>query len=472
MFYLSEIEHTLRLPPHLLNLALNEAIKGELEGLFVDKVIAQLGLCISVYDIRSIDGGFIFPGDGASTYTGEVIAARLKESNAQGLRLSLGFFDDIYVPAVLMPNPSHSEPDPESRNQVRWIWEYEGEKYPIDGTDEIRFRVLEISYPSLPLNQDKDAKPFAPMLITGSLDADGLGPVSWPKQIRLRPRSKRPAPTRGPGESGGQRGREDLRPGREDLRPKLESAQVHRTSVRAGSAKPPVTGNRPKTTNDNRLNKISDEIKEATRENLNKTKSNIPCMVPSSPQTKYARHNPGFLEGFVDGLLHFVPALGISPLPVAPGKLFPDLLVNKRPEEGFCFLGIAAQKPGEVGVTRHLLVHLRGLPFGRFDLLLRAGYPSLQSLYLLGRDFLDLLIRRLFLPAPGRGSGDLEVRCGCGPGRTCCWNRAARAGHLLGNILLGLAVVRRLQVDSRNAFGRPEDPVLVGLCRDLDDRIL
>lgn len=99
MFYLSEIEHTLRLPPHLLNLALNEAIKGELEGLFVDKVsisstfvwviaqfmilfssyllrimilmqvIAQLGLCISVYDIRSIDGGFIFPGDGASTYT-------------------------------------------------------------------------------------------------------------------------------------------------------------------------------------------------------------------------------------------------------------------------------------------------------------------------------------------------------------------------------------------------------------------
>ena len=33
------------------------------------KVIANLGLCFSVYDIRSIDGGFIFPGDGASTYT-------------------------------------------------------------------------------------------------------------------------------------------------------------------------------------------------------------------------------------------------------------------------------------------------------------------------------------------------------------------------------------------------------------------
>nr|GLL29455.1 uncharacterized protein LOC109155647 [Ipomoea trifida] len=93
----------------------------------------------------------------------------------------------------------------------------------------------------------------------------------------------------------------------------------------------------------------------------------------------------GFLEGFADSLLHFVPALGISPLPVAPGQLFPDLLMNKRPEEGFCFLGVAAQEPGEIGVTGHLLVHLRGLPCGRLDLLLRAGYPSLQSLHLLGQ---------------------------------------------------------------------------------------
>lgn len=34
----------------------------------VYKVISSLGLCISVYDIQSIEGGFIFPGDGSSTY--------------------------------------------------------------------------------------------------------------------------------------------------------------------------------------------------------------------------------------------------------------------------------------------------------------------------------------------------------------------------------------------------------------------
>ncbi|XP_052169999.1 uncharacterized protein LOC127786562 isoform X2 [Diospyros lotus] len=202
MFYLSEIEHTLRLPPSLLDLPLHDAIKGELEGLFLDKVIANLGLCISVYDIRSIDGGFIFPGDGASTYTvrfrlvmfrpfvGEVIVAKLKESDANGLRLSLGFFDDILIPAHLMPNPSHIEPDPENQKQLKWVWEFEGANYPIDEIDE------NVNYPKIPIEQEKlstpieeekqsnpvkekQSKPFAPMVITGSLDADGLGPVSW-----------------------------------------------------------------------------------------------------------------------------------------------------------------------------------------------------------------------------------------------------------------------------------------------------
>ncbi|XP_059660411.1 uncharacterized protein LOC132306860 [Cornus florida] len=192
MFCLSTIEHTLRLPPHLLNLPLEQAIKCVLEDLFLDKVIADLGLCISVYDIESIDGGFIFPGDGASTYTvkfrlvmfcpivGEVIVAKLKESDANGLRLSLGFFHDIYVPAHLMPSPSHFEPDPEKKNQVRWIWQYNDDNYPIDELDEIRFRVESVKFPSIPVEQEKDPKPFAPMVVNGTLDCDGgLGPIAW-----------------------------------------------------------------------------------------------------------------------------------------------------------------------------------------------------------------------------------------------------------------------------------------------------
>ncbi|GJY58435.1 DNA-directed RNA polymerase III subunit RPC8 [Tanacetum coccineum] len=62
MFNLTKLEHT-------LSLSLKEAVKGELESLFFDKVIANLGLCISVYDIESIYGGFIFANESAPTYT-------------------------------------------------------------------------------------------------------------------------------------------------------------------------------------------------------------------------------------------------------------------------------------------------------------------------------------------------------------------------------------------------------------------
>ncbi|XP_027186452.1 uncharacterized protein [Cicer arietinum] len=195
MFYLSRIEHKLRLPPSLLSLPIRDAIHTELEKLFLDKVIANLGLCTCVYDIISIEGGFIFPGDGAPTYTvvfnlimfrpimGEIITAKLHSSDADGLRLSLGFFDDIYIPTHHMPNPSHFDPIPgKSNKSVVWFWDYkkeEGLSYPIDSSDEIKFQVQSVSYPPIPVEQPKESKPFAPMLVYGSLDQDGLGPVSW-----------------------------------------------------------------------------------------------------------------------------------------------------------------------------------------------------------------------------------------------------------------------------------------------------
>lgn len=44
MFSLSQIEHDLPMPPHLMSRPLPEAIKGELERLFLDKVTLILVL--------------------------------------------------------------------------------------------------------------------------------------------------------------------------------------------------------------------------------------------------------------------------------------------------------------------------------------------------------------------------------------------------------------------------------------------
>lgn len=48
MFYLSRLEHTFRVPPSLLSLPGEEAVKGELEKLFVDKV------CSMVFSIHCV----------------------------------------------------------------------------------------------------------------------------------------------------------------------------------------------------------------------------------------------------------------------------------------------------------------------------------------------------------------------------------------------------------------------------------
>ncbi|OWM83251.1 hypothetical protein CDL15_Pgr012732 [Punica granatum] len=187
MFSLSLIEHTLRLPPHLLGLSLEKAVRHELEGLFLDKayvfkVIAKLGLCVSVYDIRSINGGFIFPGDGAPTYTvrcrlimfrpfvGEIIDAKLKDYDENSLRCSVASHcSDKWAARGQLAGPI--------RNRRRWVWEYQtddenqtsGSMFAIDEIGAtIRFKVQSISYPSIPLEQPNSSKPFAPMVVTVS----------------------------------------------------------------------------------------------------------------------------------------------------------------------------------------------------------------------------------------------------------------------------------------------------------------
>nr|GMD26874.1 uncharacterized protein LOC109155647 [Ipomoea batatas] len=103
----------------------------------------------------------------------------------------------------------------------------------------------------------------------------------------------------------------------------------------------------------------------------------------------------GLLEGLPHGLLHLEPTLRMSPRAIAPSELFSDLLVDERSEEGLRFPGISTQETGEVGVARHLLIHLGSLPLCCLDLELRTRDPSFQCLYLLGQ---LLILRRQTFP--------------------------------------------------------------------------
>ncbi|WVZ65903.1 hypothetical protein U9M48_015193 [Paspalum notatum var. saurae] len=186
MFTLSQIEHNLPMPPHLLSRPLPEAIEAELKTLFLDKVIANLGLCVSVYDIRSVEGGSIYPGEGCSTYKvsfrllmfkpfiGEVLVGRISGYDDKGLQVSLDFFNDICIPGHLMQYGTVRGPD------GRWMLKTEdGDELYLDLDDEIRFVVSSTKYPPIPIEQKEDEPPFAPMQIVGSIKGDGLGLLAW-----------------------------------------------------------------------------------------------------------------------------------------------------------------------------------------------------------------------------------------------------------------------------------------------------
>lgn len=89
---LSSVEDHVRVVPANLGLATVSAIELEIKRLYLDKVVADLGLVISIYDILSFHGGDIHPGDGGAhfkvkfrlvvfrPYEGEVMLGRVQSA--------------------------------------------------------------------------------------------------------------------------------------------------------------------------------------------------------------------------------------------------------------------------------------------------------------------------------------------------------------------------------------------------------
>ncbi|KAJ3691826.1 hypothetical protein LUZ61_020990 [Rhynchospora tenuis] len=144
-----------------------------------------MGLCISVYDIQSIEGGFIFPGDdGCATYkvrcrlvmfqpfVGEIIVGKIESCDEFGLQVSLGFFSDIRIPERFMVQPCHRGED------VIWVWQFKVDQeefqYSLDIDEEIIFRVASVKYPPIPVEKSKNSKPFSPMEITERSTSTGI----------------------------------------------------------------------------------------------------------------------------------------------------------------------------------------------------------------------------------------------------------------------------------------------------------
>ncbi|KAH8116342.1 RNA polymerase III subunit Rpc25-domain-containing protein [Phellopilus nigrolimitatus] len=123
MFVLSTIKDTVAIQPASFGLPSEQAITIELNKKYANRVLHDVGLCICVFDIAQAGEGKVRYGDGCfwhkvvfrlvvfRPFSGEVILAKVKSSDEEGIRVSVGFFDSMYIPLNYLPTPSAFDPN-------------------------------------------------------------------------------------------------------------------------------------------------------------------------------------------------------------------------------------------------------------------------------------------------------------------------------------------------------------------------
>jgi len=218
MFVLSLIKDTVAIQPAYFAVPPEQAIISELNKKYANRVLHDVGLCICVFDIAQAGEGKVRYGDGCLWYkvvfrevvfrpfTSEVILAKVKSSDEDGIRLTVGFFDDIYVPLMYLPTPSAFDPNERAHF---WLPSYEppesdpehiptqhelmdfptSQRMYIDNNEIIRVRVEADEFfddePGPPkageggIMQPKAERKRAPYNIVCSIAEQGLGPLQW-----------------------------------------------------------------------------------------------------------------------------------------------------------------------------------------------------------------------------------------------------------------------------------------------------
>ncbi len=217
-----------------------QVLTEEVDRKYANKIVMDVGLGVCLYDFVEIGDAYLYPSDGAAhhrvtfrlmvfrPFVGEVLVGRVAQCSENGIRVSLGFFDDIFVPSYLLQTPSEFD----AREKV-WVWTYNSDeagepavRYPMELDEPIRFRVRSVNFshikqgssssgavgglgstatgpvgaggnPGTPKGGDEgvgmvgwrprsdtltggeEAGPTVPMQLVGTTNEDGLGMLSW-----------------------------------------------------------------------------------------------------------------------------------------------------------------------------------------------------------------------------------------------------------------------------------------------------
>ncbi|KAJ7089756.1 RNA polymerase III subunit Rpc25-domain-containing protein [Mycena belliarum] len=211
MFNLAILKDTVAVHPSDFGGPPEQAITAELNKKYANRILHDVGLCICVFDLTEAGEGKVRYGDGFLWYKvifrmvifrpfqSEVLLAKVMSSDQNGIRLSLDFFDDIYVPVHYLPHPNAFDPNERAHFWLPTDAETElkphelldtptAERMWIDKGEVVRVRVeSDEFYDDEPgpvkmaegVQVVREVQSRAPFTIVCSMAEQGLGPTSW-----------------------------------------------------------------------------------------------------------------------------------------------------------------------------------------------------------------------------------------------------------------------------------------------------
>lgn len=129
MFIISTIHDTIRVKAAQLGADTILALTYNINAKYANRVLPNVGLCVAHFDFVSVSEGHIKHGDGCTYYKvtfrlvvfrpfkGEVLLGQIKSSDENGIRITMGFFDDIHVTWHALPAPSAYD-----QGENTWFW--------------------------------------------------------------------------------------------------------------------------------------------------------------------------------------------------------------------------------------------------------------------------------------------------------------------------------------------------------------
>lgn len=133
----------------------DDTLAREIEMKYVNRVLPGAGLVVALHSIEERGEAALLPGD-ASAFTpvaatllcfrpaaGEILEGSVYSCEASGIRVSLDFFEDIYIPPSHMRDHATFDADREA-----WMIPFDGSPDPLDVRrgDRIRLRVMGVSF--------------------------------------------------------------------------------------------------------------------------------------------------------------------------------------------------------------------------------------------------------------------------------------------------------------------------------------